>query len=349
MGESAARKSSKKEMTSEELDQEFRELNTAQLQANDKLTVEQIIGTKDKVTALGRRMMRAEGENGESSRLPPVSEILSTKSKSPGVAENVKIMVEKKAKKTMSVPAPIIEEMELKGEEVEIDFEIEHRNECRAEVSQKMLNEVVRSMQGGQEGDGTEPVAELSTTFLQNLVSDKMDVDLGELYDLSVQQIVEDFELTEREGISRENRKVGDGKVSSESAEEVEKITIEDNVGEDDCMIRTMEGESWDQEDEEPAEAGEVLMPVMGLTPVKGLNRGGGDYCSHDLKLRPLIAPKKKWVEPERTDEADNVSSEDESCSTQRSATTEKSYKRQGTGGDCPIDVEVWTTPRRYE
>jgi len=52
--------------------------------------------------------------------------------------------------------------------------------------------------------------------------------------------------------------------------------------------------------------------------------------------------------EPERTDEADNVSSEDESCSTQRSATTEKSDKRQGTAGDCPIDVEVRTTPCRY-
>jgi len=55
---------------------------------------------------------------------------------------------------------------------------------------------------------------------------------------------------------------VGDGKVSSESAEEVNKIIIEDNVGEDDCMIRTMGGESWGQEDEEPAEAGEVLTAV---------------------------------------------------------------------------------------
>jgi len=113
-------------------------------------------------------------------------------------------------------------------------------------------------------------------------------------------------------------------------------------------MIRTMGGESWGQEDEEPAVAGEVLMPVMESTPVKGRNRGGVDYWSHNLKLRPLIAPKKKWVEPERTDEADNVSSEDESCSTQRSATTEKSDKRQGTGGDCPIDVEVHTNPLRY-
>jgi len=66
------------------------------------------------------------------------------------------------------------------------------------------------------------------------MASDKMDVDLGEDYDLSVQQIVEELEqpgkeaglskspsreikeeLIEREEISREGRKVGDGKVSS--------------------------------------------------------------------------------------------------------------------------------------
>jgi len=40
MGESAVRKSSKRDMTSEELDQEFRELNASQLQANAKLAVE---------------------------------------------------------------------------------------------------------------------------------------------------------------------------------------------------------------------------------------------------------------------------------------------------------------------
>jgi len=289
------------------------------------------------------------------------------KSKSADAVENVKTMVDKKVKNTVSVPAPIIEEMELEGGEVEINFEIEQRNECRAEVSQKILNEVVRSMQGGQEADETEPVEALSSTFLQNLVSDKMDVDLGEEYDLSVQQIVEDLELAEREtkltnaisrlvkeellgreGMSRENRKVGDAKVSSESAEEVDKITIEDNVDEENCMIKTVGGESWAQEDEEPAPTGDLLTPVMESTPVKDLNREGVDYWSHNIKLRPLIAPKKKWVEPKRTDEADNVSSEDESCSTQRSATTERSEKKQETGDDCPLVVEGRTTPRRY-
>jgi len=76
---------------------------------------------------------------------------------------------------------------------------------------------------------------------------------------------------------------VGDGKVSSESAEEADKIIIEDTVDEDDCMIGTVGGESWAQEDEEPAAAGDVLTPVMESTPVKGLNRGGVDYWSHNF------------------------------------------------------------------
>jgi len=97
----------------------------------------------------------------------------------------------------------------------------------------------------------------------------------------------------EREVMSRENRKVGDGKVSSESAKEADKITIEDSVGEENYMVRTVGGESWAQEDEEPAPTGDVLTPVMESTPVKDLNRGGVDYWSHNFKLRPLIAPKK--------------------------------------------------------
>jgi len=295
----AAKTSSRRDMTSEELDQEFRELNASQLQANAKLAVEQMIGTKkvvrkEKLAALGRRTMKAEGEIGEGSLLPPVSEILSVKSKSSGAVENVKTIIEKKGKKTHCVPAPIIEEMELEGGEVEVDCEIEQSNECRGEVPQKILNEVARSMEGGQEGDETEPVEALSSTFLQNLVSDKMDVDLEEEYDLSVQKIVEDLEqsgreaglssspsreikeeLIEREEILREIRKVRDGKVSSESAEEADRITIEDSVGAD----------SWAQEDEEPAPVRDVLTPVMESTPVKNTNKAGVDYWSHNLKL----------------------------------------------------------------
>jgi len=64
------------------LDREFRELNAAQLQTNARLAVEQLTEqrggvTKEKVAALGRRMMRAEGEMGEGSWLPPIAVLLS--------------------------------------------------------------------------------------------------------------------------------------------------------------------------------------------------------------------------------------------------------------------------------
>jgi len=148
-----AKKPVRRGMTSEELDQECRDLNASQHQANAKLAVEQMLGTKEvvrkeKVAALGRRMMRAEGETGESSRLPPVTEVLSVKNQSQGAVENVKVIAEKKRKKTMNVPPPIVEEMELKGGEVEIDFEVEQSTEGRGEVSQKIFEEVVRKMQG---------------------------------------------------------------------------------------------------------------------------------------------------------------------------------------------------------
>jgi len=158
-----------------------------------------------------------------------VNEILSAQSKSSGTVENVTIIVEKKKKKIVSVPAPIIEEMELDVVGVKVDFERDH--EEAAEIPQDVLNEVWRKMKEGQKGQGVEPAETLSTTFLQNLVSDGMDVDLREEYDLSVQEIVEDLEqsgreaglssspsrfikeeLIEREQISSEGRKVGTGK-----------------------------------------------------------------------------------------------------------------------------------------
>jgi len=189
------RESSRKDMTSEELDKEFRELNASQLQANARLAVEQITGTKgvlrkekvaEKVAALGRRMMRAEEESGEGGCLPLVTEILSAKSKGSGAVKNVKTIVEKKGKKIVRVPDPIIEEMELEGEEVEVDFEREN-SEGRVEIPKEISDEIVaRSVFGEGETEGIEPVDTLSTTFFQSLVSDKMDVDLCEEYDLSI-------------------------------------------------------------------------------------------------------------------------------------------------------------------
>jgi len=319
-----AKKSVRRDMTSEELDQEFKDLNASQHQANARLAVDQMLGTKEvvrkeKVAALERRMMRAEGEMGENSRLPPVTEILSVKKKSQGVVENVKMIAEKKGKKTMSVLPPIVEMMELEGGEVEIDFEVERSTEGRGEVSQKVFEEVVREMQGSREGS-SEPIEALSMTFLQNMASDKMDVDLGEDYDMSVQQIVEALEqsgkgaglsespsremkeeLIRKKEISRKGRKVGDGKVSSESAEEVDRITIEDSVGEEKNMIRTVGAEDWAKGEEEPEPIGEVLTPVMESTPVKNAKIGGGDYRAH-LRLKPVIAPKKNgWSRKEQT------------------------------------------------
>jgi len=83
-------------MTSAELDQEFRELNAAQMRVNTRAAVDQLVGEEvskkiktEKSRTPGLRMMRAE-EAGEGSRLPPVSEILSTKTRGAGAVENKK-------------------------------------------------------------------------------------------------------------------------------------------------------------------------------------------------------------------------------------------------------------------
>jgi len=80
-----AKKVMKKEMTSAQLDQEFRELNAAQMKVNTRAVVDHIFGAEvskkiktEKSGTPGLRMMRAE-EAGEGSRLPPVSEILKIK------------------------------------------------------------------------------------------------------------------------------------------------------------------------------------------------------------------------------------------------------------------------------
>jgi len=48
--------------------------------------------------------------------------------------ENVKKVTAVKVKKVVSVPAPIIEEMELEGEEVEVNFEGEQVIVGRVEI-----------------------------------------------------------------------------------------------------------------------------------------------------------------------------------------------------------------------
>jgi len=73
----ATKKTIRKDLTSEELDQEFRELNARLVKANARLAVEKLLeqrgaDRKEKSAASGRRMMRAEEETGNDSRLPPV-------------------------------------------------------------------------------------------------------------------------------------------------------------------------------------------------------------------------------------------------------------------------------------
>jgi len=249
------KKGGRKEMTSAELDAECKELNATQMRVNTRAAVDQIVGARmsarketQKSGTSGFKMMRAEEESEEGGRLPPVTEILNNKSKGTGAVEIVKAVIEKKGKKIVSVPAPIIEEMELEGEEVEVDFEGEQGNEGRVEISQDILNDVARTMQGAHEGDEIEPVETLSTTFLQSLVSDRMDIDLREDYEDRVQEIVNDLEESGREAeadnspsrkvkeeliereMARGNRKTGNGKVSSDSAEEGERIIIDNST-----------------------------------------------------------------------------------------------------------------------
>jgi len=116
-------------MTSAELDAEFKEPNATQMKVNTRAAVDQIVGTRmsakketTKSTVSGFKMMRAEEESEEGNRLPPITEILN-KCKTKGAVENVKKVITVKVKKVVSVPAPVIEEMELEGEEVQVDFE----------------------------------------------------------------------------------------------------------------------------------------------------------------------------------------------------------------------------------
>jgi len=128
---------------------------------NTRAAVDQVVGARvsgrketQKSGAPGFKMMRAEEESGKGGRLPPVTEILNTRSRGAGAVENVKAIIGEKGEKIVSVPAPIIEEMELEGEEVEVEFKREQNNKSRAEIPQEILNVVARTMQGGQEGDG---------------------------------------------------------------------------------------------------------------------------------------------------------------------------------------------------
>jgi len=93
-----SKKGGRKEMTSAELDQEFRELNAAQVKVNTREAVAQIVGAQvtgkkelQKSGPSGLRMMKVDEENRTDVQLPPVTEILSARSRI--VMENVKAVI----------------------------------------------------------------------------------------------------------------------------------------------------------------------------------------------------------------------------------------------------------------
>jgi len=178
-------------------------------------------------------MMRAKEMTGDSNLLPPVSVMLNKGdvAAQDKKVENVKKIREKREKKTLNIPESVVEEnvgekMDLESGEKKEDFQKEQRNEVRVEIPQDILKIVERSALTPQGGEGE--VGSISTTFLQNLVSDRMEMDLGEEDEQRVQEIVKDLEesgrkagltgspsrdikeeLIEREEISREIRKGG--------------------------------------------------------------------------------------------------------------------------------------------
>jgi len=276
------------------------------------------------------------------------------------VVDNVKCIAEKKGKKLLSIPAPVVEAMELDSGEEEVDFRKEQKDEVRVEIPQDIMKVVERSVLGVQDGGEIEPVEALSTTFLQNLVSDRMDMDLGQEYEEKVHELVQDLErssreagfdnspsrtmkeeLIEKEEISRESRKVGDGKVSSESAEEIELIVIEDSMEGESYMIRTV----GQDKGEEPVPRRDVLTPVMESTPMEGRNKEKGK-----AGFRPLTAPKKKmWVQresEERDEEEEEKSSSGKSSASRISPmSTVSSGRLRATGNEVPL--QLWE-PQGY-
>jgi len=89
------------------------------MKVNTRAAVDQIVGAKvtrkkevQKSGSSGSKMMRADEESRTDGPLPPVTETLNARSRSVSVRKNVKAVIKKKVKKTVSIPAPIVEEME---------------------------------------------------------------------------------------------------------------------------------------------------------------------------------------------------------------------------------------------
>jgi len=281
--------SARKEMTNIELNQEFRELNAAQMKVNTRAAIGKLTGGEvnrkkdgEKDVTVGKRMMRAEDATVVVDRLPSMEIAISLGSQDSVVVErdqtvlleNKKSVKEKKIKKSLAIPESVVEEMELeKGED---EFGIDQRTEVLLEGEEETLT--------GQ-GVGGGPVEDLSVTFLQNILSEGMK--MGEEYDIRGSE-AQEFEETgggaETEYISsrdlkeeliemaRDDRKEEDGKRSSESTEETERIVIEDSSEGDSFMVRGVGLQYGVEVDaEQPEPPGEISTPPRGeSTPIVG-------------------------------------------------------------------------------
>jgi len=187
-------------MTSAEMDEEFRELNATQMRVNTRAAVDQLVSSEasarkgvEKGVIAGKRMMRVEGVTEEGNLLSPTPSVLSAGNKelerqNPEV-ENINTIKEKKGRKVLEIPERVVEEMDVEGGEE--DFGIDRHTEVLLEMPLDLpvVQEVIEI------GDSVEV---LTTTFLQEMLSDKME--MGREYDLRVHEIVQELEESGGEG-----------------------------------------------------------------------------------------------------------------------------------------------------
>jgi len=196
-----ANKVVRREMTSAELNKKFRESNAAQMKANTRAAVDQMVGAEvvrkkdtEKFATVGRRMTRTEEGTEMVSLLPPITALLRAEAKDDVVTQEqmlkkVTFMKEKKGEKVLKIPESVVEDIDLESGEEE-DFRMGQRNEVVVDTSHELP--------GIQDGvEIGRPVEEISTTFLQGILSDQMD--MGEEYNLNVQAIVHELEESGRE------------------------------------------------------------------------------------------------------------------------------------------------------
>jgi len=175
-----------------------------------------------------------------------------------------------------------------------------------------------------------------------------MDMKMGEEYEDRVQEIVNDLEESGKEleadnspsrevkeeliemEMARGNKTTGDGKLSSDSGEEGERIVIDNSIQGESFMVRTMKQEKED----EPAPPRDLMTPILESTPCEG-------HESEGRKSRPLTAPKKKlWVQPEPK-EGETEEEEDRKSSSGESETRRSPMSVISSGRITVVENEI--------